>query len=87
MGLGIVLPSDTDPTQRIKASAAANLFGCLVVMPALFLLLGYLALDKRWLRANIKFLQGKTPRQEWLILLGVFAATIVVWFLMIGFLG
>ena len=76
-----------DPAQRIRASAVANLFGYLIVMPALFLLLGYLALDKRWPRANIKFLQGKTPRQEWLILLGVFAATIVVWFLMIGFLG
>ncbi len=76
-----------DPTQRIKASAAANLFGFLVVIPALFLLLGYLALDKRWLRANALFLQGKTPKQEWLILLGVFVATMVVWFLMIGFLG
>ena len=76
-----------DPSQRIKASMAANLFGFLVVMPALFLLLGYLALDKSWLRANVPFLQGKTPKQEWLILLGIFVATMLVWFLMIGFLG
>ncbi len=65
-----------------KASAVFNLFGFLVFMPFLGLVCAYALLDKRWLRARVRWFRTRTPLRTWrdllLILLALFAILVLL---------
>lgn len=66
-----------------KASAVFNLFGFLVFMPFLGLVCAYALLDKRWLRARVRWFRTRTPLRAWRDLLLILLALFVILVLLV----
>lgn len=62
-------------------------FGYLVYMDYIVLALGYLAMDKRWLRAHVGFLGQRSTKQDRRLLVAVFVALTVALFVLTTIAG
>lgn len=71
-----------DPRYNSNGPLWFNVFGYLVYMNYLIAAVGYLAMDKRWLRAHVPLLRGRSTGQDLRVILSVFAGLTVVLFIL-----
>lgn len=67
-----------DPKALYRGNPWLNAFGYLVYMDYLVLAVGYLLMDKRWLRVHVPYLRRHTTAQVARLLVGVFVALTTV---------
>lgn len=67
-----------DPKAMSRGNPRLNAFGYLVYMNYCILAVGYVAMDKRWLRAHVAYLRTHSTAQVIRLLVGIFAALTTV---------